>query len=120
MRGIVMALLLFLTPLLAADIAGAWSRTGISKNKKQDFYFVFLPDGLQLNGSGGSNLYDQNLIQNGKIDGNKVSFDIYPDARDTVLHFELVADGETMKGTLNMKNDRETVSSTIELKKDKT
>jgi hypothetical protein len=114
------ALLLFAAPVFAASIGGEWTGTGTSKDQKQDFYFVFIQDGTHLSGSGGSGLYDQNVIQNGKIDGNKISFDISPGTGSTVLHFELAADGEVLKGTLELVKDHESVCSTVELKKDKT
>ena len=120
MRRTLVALLLFASPAVAASIAGEWIGTGSSKDEKQNFYFVFLQDGTHLNGSGGSSLYDQNLIQNGKIDGDKISFDIGPGVSNTVMHFNLVASGTELKGTLIEKTGQETVSETVELKKDKT
>lgn len=120
MRKAFVVLLLIASPAVAASIAGEWVGTGSSKDQKQNFYFVFLQDGTHLNGSGGSSLYDQNLIQNGKVDGDKISFDIAPGVSTTVLHFNLVASGAELKGTLVEKTGQKTVSETVELKKDKT
>ena len=119
MHRFLLALLLFTASAGADDLSGIWSGTGVSKNEKQSFYFIFRTDGATLNGSGGPDLFKQDVIQNGRIDGEKVSFDLSPGA-NTMLHFELSADGAGLKGAVELKNGHETVSGTVVLKKVKT
>ncbi len=122
MRRRLIALLLFAvsTSAVAADFAGEWSGTSVANtNGKKSFYFIFWEDGTTLNGSGGRDLSDQDVIQNGTIDGNKISFDLSPGA-NAAFHFELTVDGADLKGTFEYKSDHGSDAGTLSLKKVKT
>ena len=117
MRGGLIPLLLAV-PVLAADFTGPWDGSGSMKSGKQDFYFVFWEDGSELNGSGGPDIGQQDVIENGKINGNKISFDL-PERDGTTLHFELSAAGDALTGTVARKKEKGPASGTVSLKKDK-
>jgi uncharacterized protein (TIGR03435 family) len=80
--------LMFGSMLFAADISGAW--TG---NLGGPVYIVFKQEGSRLSGSGGQNPADQILtFDNGKVEGDQVTFKVGPFAFD--LHIE----GESLRG----------------------
>jgi hypothetical protein len=118
MPRLLLASLLVNASALAADFSGNWSGTGIAKKEPQSFYFIFRQDGTTLKGSAGPDVYQQRPIEDGKIDGQKISFDISPGYK-AILHFELFADGSGLKGTFVLKNDHETVAGKVSVKKEK-
>jgi hypothetical protein len=67
---------LFAMTLSAADITGTWNAVG--KDTKQTFKrtFVFKQDGTKLTGKTTSKQWGTSKIENGKIDGDDLSFTI--------------------------------------------
>ncbi len=116
MRRLLAALFLLTTFGCAADFTGEWSGTGTAQNHTRTFYFVFWQEGLTLNGSGGPDLSDQDVIENGRIDGGRISFDLFPIGK-TSYHFDFSEDGTALKGTFQYKEGRQTISGTASLKK---
>jgi hypothetical protein len=117
MHRLLMALILFTGSAVAAGVAGEWSGTGVVNKVTQHFYFIFLQDGVTLNGSGGPDPSSQDVIQNGKVDGDKISFDISLNGDSTTLHFELSVDGAGLKGTVQLKSKHETFSGALALRR---
>ncbi len=98
----------------AADVSGKWSGTLKQDNGDDSQAFVILKqNGSVITGSGGPDEGEQWPLQNGKIVGDKISFEVKsPDnvvykcdltfAGDS-LHGDVVAtgpDGQVMKGKL--------------------
>ena len=116
MRRTLLAILVFATSALAADFNGNWSGEGISNGETHPLYFFFRQDGNTLSGSGGPNIEEQHPFQNGKIVGDKVVFDVVPGNKGTI-HFELKVDGDTLKGTVELRRADGTESGSVMLKK---
>lgn len=73
--------LLFLIALLtiaapAADVAGTWKGTAQSPNGPVERTFVFKVDGDKLTGETTSSLFGKSTIEDGKIDGDMLSFSL--------------------------------------------
>ena len=65
---------LFAMTLSAADISGTWNAVG--KDTKQTFKrtFVFKQDGTKLTGKTISDRWGKSAVENGKIEGDDLSF----------------------------------------------
>jgi hypothetical protein len=116
MRRILLALMMFATSALAADFTGNWSGDGLAQGESHPLYFVLKQAGDILTGTGGPSATEQHAFQNGKVDGGKISFDV-PVGEKGTLHFELAADGEELKGTVEVRREGETVSGKVSLKR---
>src|SRR5215469_17199890 len=104
MRKILLAALLFAASSLAADFAGKWTGEGVVNGESHPLYFVFSQDGTTLTGTGGPSADEQHPFQNGRIDGDKIVFDVVPGNKGSI-HFELKTDGETLKGTVELRRE---------------
>lgn len=100
----------------AVNLTGEWTGTGILSNTQRPFYFIFWVDGVTLNGSGGTDVDNQDVISNGKIDGDKVSFDLEPIAKPR-YHFELSPEGTDLTGTFQTHEGKDTITGTLRLKR---
>jgi len=116
MHKILLALLVFATAVLGADFSGTWTGAGVTDSGSHDLYFNFKQAGSNVTGTGGPNADEQHPVSNGKIDGEKLKFDV-PVGEKGTLHFELVADGEGLKGTVEFKGEDHSESGTVTLKR---
>jgi hypothetical protein len=116
MRKTLLAIIVFATSALAADFTGNWSGEGVTNGESHPLYFNFKQDGVTLSGTGGPNATEQHPFQNGKIDGDKIAFDVMPGGKGTI-HFELKIDGDKLKGTVELRRDDRAESGTVTLKK---
>jgi hypothetical protein len=100
---------------MAADYTGNWSGEGLADGESHPLYFVIKHSGAMVTGTGGPSAEEQHPIQNGKVVGDKISFDV--DGGDAQLHFDLAPDGESLKGTVNFTHDGNSGTGTVSLKK---
>jgi hypothetical protein len=100
----------------AANFSGEWTGTGMVNNTQRPFYFIFWVDGVTLNGSGGSDIDNQDVIRNGKIDGDRISFDLVPVTKPQ-YHFDLSAHGPDLTGTFQTQEGKDTITGTVRLKR---
>ncbi|HEY3835279.1 MAG TPA: hypothetical protein VGL72_01850 [Bryobacteraceae bacterium] len=117
MRKITLALLAFAMSALAADFTGNWSGEGVANGESHPLYFVLKQDGNNLTGTGGPNASEQHPFQNGKVDGDKIVFDVVPGEKGSI-HFELKKEGEGLKGTVELRREDGKESGTVTLKKE--
>ena len=116
MRNLLLAALLFALVAWAADVAGRWWGEVVTAEGSQPVYVTLVQEGQTLRGSGGPAPMEQSLLTNGKIEGNRVSFDILP-GRRSPLHFELVSDGEWLRGTVKLRLNGQPVTGKVSLRK---
>jgi hypothetical protein len=116
MRKILFALLVMATSALAADFTGSWSGQGVMDGESHTVYVVLKQDGASLSGSVGPNASHQQPIKKGTVEGDKVVFDFSPDG-EGIIHFELKADGDALKGTAELHRDDGTQSAALTLKR---
>jgi hypothetical protein len=115
MKKITAIILLLAANAVAQDFSGKWS--GEFKVDGGDHgvpqLFMFRQDGNTLAGSGGPNSGEQYPIENGKVDGNRLTFEIT--TGEWKFTYDLKASGEEIKGTLELKsvNDRRTASVSV-------
>jgi hypothetical protein len=114
--------LLFLAfTLNAAELTGKWSGSfdisnAAGENKADSAYMELKQAGGQVTGTAGPNADKQWSIRNGKLEGQKLTFEVAIDDGG-VITFDLVFDGSTIKGTANGKGaDGESMSAKVNLK----
>lgn len=121
MKKLFCSLLLFALTLNAAELTGKWSGgfeiTNSEGETKSDTAYMDLKekDGV-VTGTAGPASDKQWPIKNGKIDGQKLTFDV--DADDGHLVFELTFDGEGVRGTcIGTGSGGEKMSAKLNLKR---
>jgi hypothetical protein len=104
----------------AADAAGKWSGSFTPEGQEASTGLLMLKQsGTEITGTGGPNAEQQYPLANGKIDGNKVTFDLqHPSGM--VLKMALVLDGDTLKGDANATGPQgEAMKAKLDLKREK-
>jgi hypothetical protein len=76
MKRLLVALTVFCISVLAADVAGTWKGTAETDNGTIERTFIFKVEGTKLTGETTSSLMGKSTIENGKIEGNNLSFNI--------------------------------------------
>jgi hypothetical protein len=99
----VLLILMLSSALLGADVTGKWSgtftRTGPDgETKTAPAFLVLKQDGSKLTGSGGPSESEQKPISNGKVDGNRLIFDVVGD--NSTISFDVVVEGDQIKGAM--------------------
>ena len=117
MISLCLTLLLVTLPLGAIDISGKWTGSFEAQNNEgekrtEPVFMVLKQEGDKLTGSGGPNEGEQHAFQNGKVEGDKVSFEIALGNGGTI-YFNLTVTGDEIKG--DMKRAREDKEQTAKL-----
>jgi hypothetical protein len=74
MKWLLCLMALFAFTASAADISGNWKGTAETPNGTVERTFVFKVDGHKLTGETTSNMFGKSTIEDGKVDGDDVSF----------------------------------------------
>ena len=76
MKWLLIPMLICALTSLAADISGTWKGTADTPGGKVQRTFVFKAEGTKLTGETSSDRFGKSEIQNGKVDGDNISFTI--------------------------------------------
>jgi len=95
--------LVSLAPLRAADVDGKWSGSLDTPMGAIPMVFSFKADGAALTGSQTGPDGGEIPIKNGKVDGNKISFNVTIDVGGMALDFAYT--GSVSGDTLQMSSD---------------
>lgn len=106
MKTLICALLLTALTLSAGELTGKWSgkfdiTTADGENKPDSAYMNLKLDGITVTGTAGPNEDQQWAIRKGKLEGTKLTFEVVPEGDgngDGLLVFDLVFDGDTIRG----------------------
>jgi hypothetical protein len=74
MKRLLVLIAIFAVTAAAADITGTWKATAQGPNGNMERTFVFKVDGSKLTGEATSTMLGKSTIENGKIDGDNLSF----------------------------------------------
>jgi len=90
--------------LAAANVTGRWSGRFTVDGGDHDVpqLFILRQDGNKLTGSGGPVETEQYPIENGKVNGARVQFEIT--TGEWKFTYDIKADGATLKGNLELKS----------------
>ena len=76
MKRLLLTLAISAVSALAADPTGTWRVTADSPNGSMDRTFTFKLDGAKLTGETNSELVGKSPLEDGKVDGDSISFNI--------------------------------------------
>jgi hypothetical protein len=102
MKKVLMTAALFSICALAADVTGTWAGNaeaarGDGSTRTEAVVFRLKQDGAAVIGSAGGES-DSFVIQNGKVEGDAVTFDIVAAEDRRLFKFELKVEGDTLAG----------------------
>ena len=109
-------LLLATTILAAADLTGKWSgsftMTLDGQTRDDTVYMLLKQDGTELTGTAGPNVNQQWPILKGRIEGDKVTFEVQTD--EPLIKFELtLADGH-LKGDAKAEHQGKSMKAVVD------
>ena len=104
MKHLLVLAALFAMVASAADISGNWKGTADLQGQAIERTFVFKVDGAKITGETNSQLLGKSTIEDGKIDGDNISFTI-------TANFQ----GNAMKMTYKGKVSGDTIKLTADL-----
>jgi hypothetical protein len=115
LAGLLGVLLLSVT-LSAADVSGKWSgafefNNDSGETKSKPVFMILKQDGNKLTGSGGPDENNQYTIQNGKVDGDKLMFEV--ETGSMTMSFDLTVKGDQISG--DMKGNENGTQRTVKL-----
>ncbi len=101
MRRLMILTILLAIPVMAADMAGTWKATAEGPNGPMERTFVFKVDGNKLTGETTSSMFGKSTLEDGKIDGDSLSFTITLKFQDQEMkiNYKGKVDGKEIKLT---------------------
>jgi hypothetical protein len=108
MKNLIILFALFALTLVAADITGTWKATAEGPNGAIERTFIFKQDGSKLTGKSISSRFGESNIQDGKVDGDNISFSITMNFNGNELNVKYSGkvQGDTMKLTSEAGDNR--------------
>ena len=116
MKPAILVLLFCAAALWADDFNGRWWGDAVTSEGSFPVWITLIQQGDHVTGTGGPTKTEQNVIENVKVAGNKVTFDVGPGNR-APLHFELSLQGGELKGTATVLRNGQNVTGKVSLKK---
>ncbi len=112
MRRLMIMVVLFAIPALAADISGSWKATAEGPNGTIERTFVFKVDGNKLTGETTSSMFGKSTITDGKIEGDTFSFTITMNFQDNEmkLNYRGKVEGKELKMTVEIPTGGQTIT----------
>ena len=125
MKTLICLLLLTGLTLSAAELTGKWSgkfdiTTADGETKPDSAVMNLKVDGTNVTGTAGPNEDQQWTIKNGKLEAGKLTFEVVPESEngaDSLIVFDLVFDGETIRGTATGHDGDNKLSAKLDLKR---
>jgi hypothetical protein len=119
MKLVTMSLLLFAAPL-AVDVTGTWSGSFEGQNaqgdsRKEPALLILKQDGSNVSGTAGPDESERHPIQNGKIDGDKLTFEVV--GGKGTISFDLTVSATEITGTMRRSRDGATQTAKLLLKR---
>lgn len=102
--------------LSAADLSGKWTGTATTPERSENVLLILRVNGSYVAGSLGPNEDRRFPIEQGKLDGHKLTFQL-TGPKEAVFHFELTWEGDSLKGPCSRSIEGHTETGTLELKR---
>jgi len=117
MKKTIAIILLLAVNAMAEDLSGKWYGDFRVDGGDHDVpqLFMFRQNGNTLTGTGGPNTSEQYPIENGKVDGNRIMFEIT--TGEWKFTYDLKAAGERIIGTLELRSVNDRRTATISMNK---
>jgi len=114
MKWLLCLMAVFAFTASAADISGNWKGTAETPNGMIERTFVFKVDGHKLTGETTSNYLGKSAIEDGKVDGDDVSFSltVKMQGSEAKVSYKGKVDGDTIKFTVEVQGFGQTLEMT--------
>ena len=111
MRWVWILTVLFALTASAADISGTWKGSAETPNGTIERTFVFKVDGNKLTGETSSNMFGKSTIEDGKIDGDNISFSVTVNVQgnEAKVNYKGKVDGDQIKFTVEVPSYNQTI-----------
>jgi hypothetical protein len=88
----------------AADVSGTWKGSAETPNGTVERTFVFKVDGDKLTGETSSNLFGKSKIEDGKVEGDNISFTITVNVQgaEGKVNYKGKVEGDQIKFTVEV------------------
>src|SRR5687767_9312715 len=114
----VLVLLASAFAIAAADVTGTWKGTLTPENRDPGSALVILKQtGDMVTGTGGQDEGDRHEITNGKVAGDKVTFEIQQ--QEGTMRFVLTLDGDTLTGQVTRERNGQQRTAKLNLKRER-
>ena len=120
LAGVVCVIFLLLSVAMAAEVTGKWSGSFVINGpdggtKDSEAYMDLKQNGTELTGTAGPSLDKQWAIQKGKVEGDKLTFEVQSDG--PLIKFELTLSNDHLKGEAKAEHDGQSMKATIDLQR---
>ena len=114
MKWLLCLMAVFAFTASAADISGNWKGTAETPNGTIERTFVFKVDGHKLTGETTSNTLGKSAIEDGKVDGDDVSFSltVKMQGSEAKVSYKGKVDGDTIRFTVEVQGFGQTLEMT--------
>ena len=104
MKRLVITTIVLALDAFAADISGTWKATAEGPNGSMERTFVFQVDGTKVTGDTTSPMMGKSVINDGKIDGDNVTFTITANfgGNDVKINYKGKVSGNEIRFTSEM------------------
>jgi len=113
MKWLLCLIAVFALTASAADISGNWKGTAETPNGPAERTFVFKVDGHKLTGETTSNMFGKSAIEDGKVDGDDVSFTLTVNIQGT--EGKVNYKGKVSGDTIDFKIEVQAIGQTLEM-----
>ncbi len=117
--GLVCGLIFSAAAIAGPNVSGKWTGTfthnGGEGGHAQPIYMVLKQDGSKLAGSGGPNESTQHPFEDGKVEGNRLTFDV-PTGKGSI-HFDLQVKEDELAGEMSHGGGDGSESAKVSLKR---
>ena len=106
MNKILFLVLIAALNVFGAEVSGVWKATAEGPQGQMERTFTFKADGSKLSGETVSQMMGKSAIENGKIDGDNLSFQIKVKFQDQemVIQYKGAVKGDSIKLTAELPN----------------
>jgi hypothetical protein len=106
--------------LSAADISGKWSGSFVMTNAQGETnegtaFVIFKQNGAEITGSGGGDENQQFPITKGKIEGNRITFEVQSDG--PLYKVDVMLTGDHIKGDVIVVQEGQSTKAKVDLTK---
>jgi hypothetical protein len=114
--GVLLGVLISAAALCATNVAGKWSGTLQMEGEgdSKPAYVILKQDGDRLTGSAGPNEGEQHSFEGGKVDGNRLTFDVSLGGEGS-MHFDLQVHGDQITGQVKRGGESRNEAAKISL-----
>ena len=111
MRKLILSFAIAACVMFAADLNGTWKGTADTPNGPAERTFVFKVDGQKLTGETTSSLFGKSAIEDGKVNGDEISFvvPVQYEGQDFKFNYKGKLAGEDLRLTVTIPQMDQTI-----------